>query len=489
MAQNSSTSLYFYDLETTGTNPRSGRIMQFAGQRTDLDLDPIGDPHNILIALTEDVLPDPDAILVTGITPQQTIAEGTTEADFLKTFTEEIATPGTIFLGYNTIRFDDEFMRCLHYRNFYDPYQWQWKDGRSRWDLLDVVRMTRALRPEGINWPVDKEGQATNRLELLTKVNGLDHQNAHDALNDVRATIALARLLREKQPKLFDWLLKVRDKQSVRQLATAGKPFVYSSGKYPGDYEKTTVVTTLAENIRGNGALVYDLRHDPTRFADMTAPELVEAWTWQRPEDRDPNKPRLPIKTLKYNRCPAVAPLAVLDEASQKRLLLDLEVIEANRRKLATISHWPERILEALDIMDGRQQQTFAGLETTVDEQIYDGFMNDGDGKLMAAIRQAQPEELGDFIAQCHDKRLRELLPLYKARNFPKKLSDGERQAWEAYKTKQLLEGGPRSRLAKYFARIEELAKRSYLTEQQRYLLEDLNLYGQSLLPSDSDIV
>lgn len=480
-------SLYFYDLETTGVNPRSGRIMQFAGQRTDLDLNPIGEPHNIIIALTEDVLPEPDAILITGITPQHTISEGTTEADFLQTFTSEIATPGTIFVGYNTVRFDDEFMRCLHYRNFYDPYQWQWKDDRSRWDLLDVARMTRALRPEGINWPVDAEGRPTNRLELLTKANGLDHSKAHDALNDVYATIALAQLIRQKQPKLFDWLLSIRGKSAVREVALAGKPFVYSSGKYPGEFEKTTVVLTLAENSRGDGAVVYDLRHDPAPFANMSAKELVEAWGWQKPEDRDPSKPRLPIKTLKYNRCPAVAPLAVLDEQSQKRIQLDLATIAANQKKVEAVEGWPEKIIEALDIMDGTQQQRFAGLDQHVDEQIYDGFVGDGDAQVMEQIRTASPDQLSSFIPKCRDKRLRELLPLYKARNFPRKLTDSERQIWEAYKTKQLLDGGENSRLARYFARIEELLKRPGLSVEHKYLLEDLNLYGQSLIPSDGE--
>ncbi len=461
--------------------------MQFAGQRTDLDLNPIGEPHNILIALSEDVLPDPDAILVTGITPQHTISEGTTEADFMQTFTAEIALPGTIFVGYNTIRFDDEFMRCIHYRNFYDPYQWQWKDGRSRWDLLDVVRMTRALRPGKIKWPVDSEGKATNRLELLTKENGLDHSHAHDALNDVLATISLAQLLRDNQPKLFDWLLKVRDKQSVRMLVNGGKPFVYTSGKYSAENEKTTVVTMLTENSRGDGALVYDLRHDPTPFLSMSAAELVEAWVWQKPEDRDPSKPRLPIKTLKYNRCPAVAPLAVLDDDSQKHIKIDMQLIDKNKAILDQSDGWVETVLEALDIMDGRQQQTFAGLEKTVDEQIYDGFMGDGDTKVMEQIRNADPSELSSYIAKCTDKRLRELLPLYKARNFPRKLTDDERQAWEAHKTRQLFSGGEKSKLARYFARIEELSKRPNLTPEQQYLLEDLNLYGQSVMPTDDN--
>src|ERR1017187_2824072 len=188
-------SFFFYDLETSGFNPRSARIMQFAGQRTDMELRPVGDPVNIFIKLTPDVLPDPEAILVTGITPQITLAEGVTEAEFLTTFYNTVVADDTIFLGFNSIRFDDEFMRFMHYRNFYDAYKWQWQNGCSRWDLLDVVRMTRALRPQGINWPFDSSGRPANRLGLLAEVNKLNHTNAHDALGDVNATIALAQLI------------------------------------------------------------------------------------------------------------------------------------------------------------------------------------------------------------------------------------------------------------------------------------------------------
>ncbi|HSX37189.1 MAG TPA: exodeoxyribonuclease I, partial [Patescibacteria group bacterium] len=193
-------SFFFYDLETSGFNPREARVMQFAGQRTDMELNPVGEPVNVLIKLPPDVLPDPDAVLVTGITPQQTIADGLTEAEFLKYFYEEVVKPDTIFLGFNSIRFDDEFMRYLHYRNFYDAYEWQWQDGCSRWDLLDVVRATRALKPEGIEWPFAPDGKPANRLEYLTKVNKLDHYKAHDAMSDVHATIAMAKLVRTKQP-------------------------------------------------------------------------------------------------------------------------------------------------------------------------------------------------------------------------------------------------------------------------------------------------
>jgi len=194
---------FWYDLETSGLSPREQRIMQFAGQRTDMDLNPVGTPVNILVRLGEDILPDPDAVLLTGITPQSTLQDGVTEVEFLKLFYKEVATRDTIFVGYNTIRFDDEFMRFTNYRNFYDAYEWQWQDGRSRWDLLDVVRMTRALRPEGIKWPMTEDGKPTNRLELITKLNGVSHEHAHDALADVIASIEVARMMSENSWKVI----------------------------------------------------------------------------------------------------------------------------------------------------------------------------------------------------------------------------------------------------------------------------------------------
>lgn len=477
--------LYFYDLETSGINSREARIMQFAGQRVDLDLNLMGEPDNILISLSEDVLPDPDAILITGITPQHTHAEGTTEADFMNTFENEIAVPGTIFVGYNTVRFDDEFMRMIHYRNFYDPYAWQWKDGRSRWDLLDVVRLMRALRPEGINWPVDDNGNPTNRLELITAQNGVKHEHAHDALNDVHATIALAKLIKTKQPKLFEYLLKMRDKYAINTLVGSNKPFVYASGKYPSEFQKTTVAVKLADHPKRGGALVYDLRQDPGMFADMSVDQLVEAWRWIPQEERTASNPRLPIKTLQYNRCPAIAPLSVLDEDSQQRIHIDMKTVHVNLQKVLNLDEFKKRVLRALEILDNEQEKRFNGADSHVDSQLYSGFMNDKDARVMNRIRSAKPEDLADFVGQVNDVRLKKMLPLYKARNFPRKLTAQERADWEVYKSERLFSGGPESRLAKYFNRIEAIRTQSDLTASQKNILEDLLLYGQSVMPSD----
>ena len=231
---------YFYDLEASGFSPRHARIMQFGGQRTDMNLKPVGKPDNILVKLTNDILPDPGAILVHGMTPQKTLAEGMSEAEFLKYLTAQVFMEDTITVGYNNIRFDDEFMRFSLWRNFHDAYEWQWKNNCSRWDLIDMVRMTRALRPDGIKWPFAPDGKPTAGLELLAGINNLVQNKAHDALSDVHAAASIAVLIKAKQPKLFNYLLKMRDKKVVAPFVESREPFVYTSGRYSSEFLKNS---------------------------------------------------------------------------------------------------------------------------------------------------------------------------------------------------------------------------------------------------------
>jgi exodeoxyribonuclease-1 len=471
-------SFFWYDLETSGLNPREQRIMQFAGQRTDMDLNPVGEPVNVLIRLSDDIIPDPEAILVTGITPQSTLQDGVTEVEFLKIFFEQVATPGTIFVGYNTVRFDDEFMRFLLWRNFYDAYEWQWQDARSRWDLLDVVRMTRALRPEGIKWPV-VDGKATNRLELITKLNGVDHAHAHDALSDVLASIEVAKLIKGKQPKLFDWLLRLRGKNDVKKFLSENPAFIYSSGRYPSEFEKTTAVHVLHTDD-AKGALVYDLRIDPDEFKDLSPEQLMERWQYTK----DPEAPsRLPVKTLKYNHCPALSPLSILvDPEVQKRLQLTRKAVDANQEKLAALPELIANIVKARDLLDDERGEQWSKRTSDPDAALYDGFVDDNDKRLMAVMRAAEPTELSELKPDIHDQRLQAILPRYKARNFSSALTDEERAEWEKYRYHVLMDGGTNSRLARFMNRLSSLAT-DEKSQDKRYLLEELKLYGESIMP------
>ena len=445
---------FFYDLETSGLLPRQSRIMQFAGQRTDMNLEPIGEPVNILVKMTDDALPSPEAIAVTGITPQATLMDGMSEAEFCRYISEEVFVPGAIALGYNTVRFDDEFMRACLWRNFYDPYEWEWKDGRGRWDMLDVVRLTRALRPEGIEWPFTEDGKPTNRLELITKLNGMKHEHAHDALSDVYATIAVARLIREKQPKLFNYLFKMRDKREVQKLVNLEnpQPFVYASGRYSSGFNKTTVAFPIAPGRNGN-VLVYDLRYDVEKVLEQDAQGSVTRGGEFYPI----------VKELCYNKCPTVAPVAVLEQGDGwKKIGLSREQVEENLKKLLEHPEFVERVRSA------HEERPEFPSASEPEEALYDGFLNDTDRRLVATVRNAEPARLADYHPEFIDERLPELLLHYKGRNYPETLSEDEMERYEQYRKERL-----QKQLPKFMEELEKM--------EDDFLKEELTLYLQSL--------
>lgn len=460
------TTYFFYDLETSGLSPRTDRIMQFAGIRTDAEFNQIGDPVNILVKLSDDVLPNPGAINVTGITPQQTQLDGLTEPEFCKYVQEEIFTPKTIAIGYNSIRFDDEHMRYTFYRNFYDPYEWQWKDGRSRWDLLDAVRMVRALRPQGINWPVSEDGRPNNRLENLTKENNLPHEHAHDALSDVEALISVTKMLKEKQPKLYEYLFGIRDKRVVMRpfMLDSKTPIVYTSGRFPSKYWHTSVVLPMISMQENQSALVFDLRYNLDELLEREKAEPDFAWT--------------PIvKEIAFNKCPAIAPIGVLDQESEKgktgweRIDLTKEQIEANIEALT--KHAPEFYHRMKDLF--RKKKEAFPKAKDVDAQLYDGFIPDGDKLKMRDVRERNANELADFHPMFEDPRLSELLLHYKGRNFPNSLDEHEQKQWEKYRIARLQE-----QEQTFVSELERLKD-----EMDPGVMEDLLLWYQSLASND----
>ncbi len=464
---------FFYDLETSGLSGRKDRIMQFAGQRTDMDLNPIDEPVNILVKLTDDTLPSPEALLVTHITPQQTLTDGISEAEFVRFFSDNIATPNTVILGYNSVRFDDEFIRNVLWRNFYDPYQWVYSEGRSRWDLLDVVRLFRALRPDGISWPVDGEGRPTNRLELLSKANQLEHTHAHDALSDVEALIGVAKLLKSKQPKMFEYLMTMRSKQEVEKLVNLEnpEPFVYASGRYDGAHEKTTVAFPIAPGRKPGSVLVYDLRHSPEHIINMPDKDLVDHLNASYEQRKAEGFVSIPIKELAYNRCPAVAKIGSLDVDSQKRIGLTIEQVQTNLDKLTANRGLVDRLANAWS----NKPDYPAGSD--VEDRLYDSFTPDADKSKINAVRNANAEDLADFQPNFIDERLDELLFRYKARQFPKSLSESEREKWEEFKAAKF-----QRELPGYFQRLAQLAEKTSDPKKQ-FVLEELQLWVESIMP------
>ncbi|HNK19121.1 MAG TPA: exodeoxyribonuclease I, partial [Piscinibacter sp.] len=306
MSDASDFSFFWHDYETFGRVPRRDRPAQFAGVRTDADLNEIDAPLELYCQPPLDALPEPEACLLTGITPQQCAQRGVAEHAFAAAIEAQLARPGTVGVGYNSIRFDDEVTRFLFWRNLIDPYAREWQNGCGRWDLLDVVRATRALRPEGIEWPTNDEGRASFKLEHLSAANGLAHAAAHDALSDVRATIALARLIKQKQPRLWDFCLRLRRKDAVIAEIGAARPFLHVSGMYAAERGCLALVWPLAPHpTNKNELIVWDLAADPEQLFALDAAAIRERM-FTRADELPEGVQRLPLKTIHLNKSPVV---------------------------------------------------------------------------------------------------------------------------------------------------------------------------------------
>lgn len=442
----------WHDYETFGADPRRDRPVQFAAVRTDTGLKEIGEPAVWYAAPADDVLPHPDACLITGITPQYARRHGLRETEFAGRIQAEMSEAATCSVGYNNFRFDDEVTRHLFYRNFIDPYEREWSRGNSRFDLIDLVRMTRALRPDGLAWADRDDGTPSFRLEDLAVANELATGRAHDALADVRATLALARRIRAAQPKLWNWALSLRDRHAVARMLTVSKPLLHVSARYPARWCGLAPVLPVAEHPRFRGQwLVWNLREDPAPFEDFdtgTLADLLFTPAADLPEDM----PRLPVKLVRSNRCPMLAPPAVADAATRERLAIDPDAME---RHAAWLHRHPDFIRRLRDV---HEPPPPAG-EPDPELALYGGFLPDTDRRQFGLIRELDGAGLAETAFHFDDERLPELLFRYRARNWPKSLDESEHQRWQAYRLRRLVDDPELAsiNLAGYHARLGEL--------------------------------
>ena len=472
----------WHDYETFGAVPRRDRPAQFAAIRTDADLNEIGDPVMLYCQPAPDFLPDPQSCLITGITPQLCLERGVPEHEFARQIEAAFSEPGTIGVGYNTIRFDDEVTRHLFWRNLIDPYAREWQNGCGRWDLLDVVRMVYALRPDGIEWPSREDGKPSFRLEHLATANGLVHDAAHDALSDVRATIALARLIRQKQPKLFDFCLELRRKDRVAaemglHLEPAQRqPFLHVSGMFPVEYGCLGLVWPLAQHpTNKNEILVWDCRHDPSELFTLDV-DTIRQRMFTRSADLPEGVTRLPIKSVHLNKAPMlVGNLKTLAPGMATRWDIDLErgrahaALAAGGRNMSAI--WAQVF-----------QKPASTVEVDVDEDLYGGFVSNGDRRKLESLRTEKPAALAGMRPSFEDERLGELFFRYRARNFPQTLSAEEAQQWEDHRAARLFDGAGGARTVdQLFGEIDALSETA--DERAEEILAALYDYVEMIAP------
>jgi len=429
-------SFLWHDFETFGADPRRDRPAQFAALRTDAELRPIDEPIVLYCRPDRDLLPQPAACLITGITPQIALEQGLPEPEFAERIHQAMSRAGTCSVGYNNFRFDDEVTRFLFWRNFFDPYAREYSNGNSRFDLIDLMRMTRALRPEGLEWADREDGSPSFRLEDLAAANGMDTSRAHDALADVEATLGMAQRLRRHQPRLWNWALGLRQKHRVGELLEPRQPLLHSSARFPAAWCGTSVVLPLAPHPQYSGQwIVWDLRHPADEFAGLGVGELADR-LWVSSQDLPEGVKRLPVKLLRANRCPMISPMTVMDSAAEERLDLDRADLEANERALRNTPELIENII-ALYRPDPSNP---AHRHNDPELALYDGFVPRSDSGIYPRIRRADASELARLGTPFQDERLNTLLFRYRARHHPDGLSDEERREWQDYRRKRLID-------------------------------------------------
>ena len=468
---------FWHDYETFGRVPRRDRPAQFAGIRTDADLNEVGEPVMLYCQPSPDWLPDPEACLLTGIVPQTCLAQGVPEHAFAAAIERELARPGTVGVGYNSIRFDDEVTRHLFWRNLIDPYAREWQDGCGRWDILDVVRACWALRPEGIEWPKHDDGRPSFKLEHLTRANGLAHEAAHDALSDVRATIAMARLIRDRQPRLWDFCLRLRKKDEVVREMGVGRPFLHVSGMYGTERGGLALVWPLAPHpTNRNEVIVWDLAHHPGELFTLGV-EDIRLRMFSRGDALPEGVARLPIKTIHINKSPIViGNLKTLSEAVSKAWGLDKAQALVHAELVAQQGHtlagmWPAVF-----------ERPPAETKPDVDEDLYGSFVGNEDRRALQRLRGLSPDELATKRPGFADPRLDELLFRYRARNFPSTLNEAERLQWHQHCVHRLHDGaGGGLTLSAFFDAIDTLGQDA--DERAQEILGDLVDYATGIAP------
>ncbi|NGZ13445.1 exodeoxyribonuclease I [Vibrio aestuarianus] len=472
MRQEHTPTFFFFDYETWGVSPAKDRPSQFAGVRTDMDFNIIGEPLVIYCQPPADYLPSPEAALITGITPQKAMSHGISEPEFIAKIHAELSTPNTTSLGYNSIRFDDEVTRYTCYRNFIDPYAWSWQKGNSRWDLLDVMRACHALRPEGINWPENEDGFTSFKLEHLSVANGIEHANAHDAMADVIATIELAKKVKAAQPKLFDYFFNMRHKRKLNDLVDIVNmtPLMHVSGMLGRECQYTSWIVPIAWHpTNQNAVIVVDLAKNPQPLIDLNVEELQQRLYTKR-DDLAPDEQPVPIKLVHLNKCPILAPAKTLTAENAEKIGIDRTVCLQN---LAVIKQHP-KIREKLVGLYSIEREYPANDD--VDSQLYDGFFSPSDKAAMDIIRETDPVNLSALEISFSDKRIEPLLFRYRARNYPLTLSDEEQQRWAAH-CREYFE----NRIEEYSLNLENLVHTYESDEKKIAILKSVYHYVETI--------
>ena len=400
----------FYDYETTGISPEYDQPLQFAAIITDLDFNEI-ERVDIRCQISPHILPAPMALHVTGVNPNQLLNNNLPTAfEFaqkIQEFTQKWAP--AIWIGYNSIQFDENVMRQMFYQNLQpNIFATQFYDN-SRLDVMKMVFAVFAENPDILEWPINEKGKINFKLDQLAPANGFKSHNAHDALGDVEATIFILNIIKTKAPDLYLKLIETRNKSYNLRLLTSFKP-VEVTFRFGGHLPKTYVGCLCSIPSNDNRVGFFDLNQSDPMDVILGNYEAVEAATQKSPQR---------IRSIAINQADTIRP-SKNTNAEWDHICA---VIEDNIDFRKTVS---ECIIDRYK-SDGNDN------EKTIEEKIYGGFYSNEDKSILEQFQFASWEERLNLLSRFSDERLKQLGRRLIAFNAPELLTTKEQNAFNSY--------------------------------------------------------
>lgn len=494
-----------FDTETTGLSHHYDQIIQFAGIAVDENLEYIeGDEILMDIRLRPDVVPSPMAFAIHGIDLNRLKRSPLNEFEAAAHIQNwMMKTPNSMLSGFNSQSFDDEVVRNTMYRNMLDPYEHEWRNSNSRLDVYRLILFVYALRPETIEWPVNDEGKISLKLGDLCKANGIELEHAHDARFDVVATIELMRVIKNNNPKIWDFFLKLSDKHEAKRQVESRKPLVMVERFLPRDQSHMTMVLPLIYDSKiGTKMLCIDLRNDPTETLGLSAEELKRRCLTPVADLADGEEIRS-IRSITTNKQPMIADLNVLRDRNDvvERAGLDIEACLKHAEMINKAGNdFRKRVQEAFESDFPPCQDVYEGLYQL-------GFIERDEHALRAKTRKLSSHEVARegkkvevFIPDLSSLNIVDLSEM-KTRDRLRMFELGTRAKWANYNRLALRnpnvdtveleawiehmdkswnagpysEGDKRNNLTSFNQQMDEVKARFALDDHLEKVLEDLN--------------
>ena len=385
-------SIVVYDIDPSGHNPPFHQILHFAASLIDNELKEL-DRFDIRVRLLPHLIPDPESLMLRRATIDQLTHPALLPFyDAICAIRHKLLSwAPAIFLGYNSYRVAEHFLRQSFYKTLHPPHLTN-TNGNARTDVMRIVQGTSVFFPRAVAIPVDRLGRQTFDLADVARANGLNPRNALDPRSRVRTTTSICRLLMERTPSLWSHFMRFSQKAAVLDYIRAETVFCMGEVYFGKPY--SWHVTALGANtVYDSEYYVYDLSVDPQQLLSLSSDALARRLR-RRPK---------PIRRLRCNGAPIIIPI---DDAQQLGLETPLAVdkLEQRAEDIKSDPLFRDRLISSFEALQAHRHPS-----PYVEEQIYDGFPSSNDREIMQTFHRVPWEERLQLIRQLEDRRMFQL--------------------------------------------------------------------------------